>query len=435
MKARAPLRPRFGRALPFALVALALAIAFPLASGAPAAGTAQLAPSTGVLRICSGCSSYGLSDGSRYGYAILHTWDYGKIPQLKAANPGIKVLLYKDVAATVDYTCRNGSDDRMLPTGVGYCWASASHPDWFLRDASGNRISFCDYPHDWLMDVGSPEYEQAWLQNAVSDAKRYGFDGVMLDDVDEWMDNHMCGRTIAKYPTHASWAAATTRFMAAVGPGLTSQGLLVFPNVAIADYWTSAGLSYWDTWLSYSSGAVQEYYTKWSGSSSSWFTGLDWSSRQDYLRHTQAAGKVFIGITYAPKSDAHSQRYARGSFLLDWDGRSSSLVYQPTDPEAQDPYSSIWTTSLGPPIGTRYQVGVAWRRDYTGGTVIVNPSTGPVSVSLGGTFSMPDGTLRSSVTVPAADAALLVKASSGAPPPSGAALPASTSVPRSGRAD
>jgi hypothetical protein len=415
MGACPPSRPHARRRLLLTLAVLGI-MAFPLASGTPAAQSETiLAPSTGALRICTDCSNYGLSDGSRYSYAILHAWDYPKIARLKNANPRIKVLVYKDASASVSYACRNGTDDAMLPAGVGYCSTNTNHPEWFLKDASGSRIEFCDYSSTWLMDVGNPDYQRAWLQNTVADAKKYGFDGVMLDDVVESMDNHLCGKGIAKYPTDADWARATSSFMAAVGPGLKSQGLLAFPNVTIKDYWTSTGLAHWDTWLSYSSGAVQEYYTKWSKSSSSWFTDdggwhNDWSYRQAYLRRTQAAGKPYIGITYGPKSDAHSQRYARGSFLLDWDGGPSSLIYEPSDPEAQDPYNSIWTTSLGAPLGSRYQAGVAWRRNYAGGTVVVNPSTGPVTVSLGGTFAQSDGTLVSSVTVPSADAAVLVNA-------------------------
>jgi hypothetical protein len=404
------------------LLALAVTgiIASPLGSGAATAQPeAPLRPSTGVLRICSGCSDAGLSDGARYSYAILHAWEYRRIAQLKASNPGIKVLVYKDVAATVAYTCRNGTDDAMLPAGVGYCSANANHPEWFLNDTGGNRISFCDYPSDWLMDVGNPDYQRSWLERAISDAETYGFDGVLLDDVNEWMDLHLCGKMIAKYPRHEDWAGATSSFMAAVGPALKARGLLVFPNIAISDYWTSTGLAYWDEWVSNSSGAVQEYYTKWSKRSSGWFTDAgtktDWSYRQAYFRRTQAAGKTFIGITYAPMSDARSQRYARGSFLLDWNGGSSSLIYEPTDPEAQDPYSSTWTTSLGAPLGSRYKVGVVWRRDYTHGTVIVNPSTKAVPVRLAGTFALPSGMLVSRVKIPSADSAVLVNAATAVP--------------------
>ena len=55
--------------------------------------------------------------------------------------------------------------------------------------------------------------------------------------------------------------------------------------------------------MSYSSGAVQEYYSKGSHDSGGWFTDdggwhNDWSYRQAFFQRTQAAGKIFLGITY-----------------------------------------------------------------------------------------------------------------------------------------
>ena len=108
-------------------------------------------------------------------------------------------------------------------------------------------------------------------------------------------------------------------------------------------------------------------------------------------------------------------RYARASFLADWDGGPSALAFEPTTPEAQDPYNTVWTKDLGSPLAPRYKVGLAWRRDFTGGVVVVNPSTSQQTVALGGTYITLDGSQVTSVTLPSADATLLVP--SGAPPP------------------
>ena len=408
-----------------------------LTSGAPAAD--PFTPTTAAFRICSNCNQY-LGDGSRYEYVVLQSWESGLIPTLKAQNPNIKVLVYKNVSATFSYACSNGTDDASLPGGVGYCWSAVNKPDWFMTDTNGKRIEFCDYSGLWLMDVGDPDYQQQWLELVSADALAKGFDGVMLDDVDQNASAHLCSRTIAKYPTEASWSAATTSFMAAVGPELQRRGLLVLPNLMIRNWWESSGIALWDTWLGDSSGAVQEYYTKWNYNSSGWLTDdggwhNDWSSRQEFQRRTEAAGKVFIGLTYSPASDARSQRYARASFLADWDGGPSALAFEPTDPDHQDPYTGTWTADLGTPLGPRYKVGLAWRRDFTEGTVVVNPSTSPQTVDLGGAFSLQDGSTVTSVTLPSADAAILRLAtgsspsSSSPPPPPPPPPPAPTSAP------
>jgi hypothetical protein len=206
----------------------------------------------------------------------------------------------------------------------------------------------------------------------------------------------------------------------------------VMPNIFIANWWQSEGIAAWDSFLSSSSGAVQEYFTKWSMDSGQWFTddgGLhnDWTYRQEFLKRTQAAGKIFVGLTYAPATDLRSMRYARASFLADWNGGPSALAFEPTTPETQDPYNTAWAKDLGPPLAPKYKVGLAWRRDFTGGLIVVNPSTSQQTIALGGTYTTLDGNQVTSVALPSADATLLVR--SGEPPP--AAPPANTVLPTS----
>ena len=394
-----------------------------LASSSPAAQSAgSFGPTTSAWRICTGCSDYGLDDGTRYTYVILHSWEADRIAQLKSSNPNLKALEYKDASLTASYSCKNGVDDALIPTGVGYCYSDKNHPEWFLTDPAGNRIQSCSWSSLWLMDVGNASYQQAWLDNVATEAKARGFDGVMLDDVNQSQTGHLCGRTIAKYPQAADFTAAMSSFMAKVGRGLSSRGLLVMPNIFIANWWDSSGIAAWDTFLSNSSGAVQEYFTKWGTDSGQWFTDdggyhNDWTSRQEFLRRTQAAGKIFVGLTYAPSTDLRSMRYARASFLADWNGGPSALSFEPTTPEQQDPYNSLWTKDLGSPLGAKYRVGLAWRRDFSGGVIVVNPSTSQQTVGLGGTFSTLSGQLVTSVTLGTADAAILMPSGAPSPPP------------------
>ena len=400
----------------------ALVLAMPLVGGVDVAGgraTTETAPTIGALRICSGCSSYGLSTPRLFSYVILHSWQARLIPQLKSANPALKVLLYKDAAVTVSYACTNGLDDAKLPVGVGYCWAGANHPEWFLADTTGARIEFCDYKGAWQMDVGSAAYQQQWLDNVLADLRSAPWDGVMLDDVNQSETWHLCGRTIAGYPTEAQYSAATESFLAKVAPALRGAGFLALPNIALDDWWTRAGIARWDRWVSYGSGAVQEYFSKWGHEASRWLTddGVhnDWSGRQALFARTQAAGKIFIGISYAPSDDLLSMRYARASFLLDWAGGTGALIFEPTTPEAQDPTFPAWTADLGSPTGARLKVGVAWKRTFAGGVVVLNPSPSSVqTVDLGASYTLPDGSTGSTVTVGPTDAVLLRAAS--APP-------------------
>ena len=241
------------------IVAAALVILVLSGPGAQHAARAAATPQVdiGTLRICTGCAQSG-GDLSRYGYVILNSWDAPLLPALKAANPGLKALVYKNLSFTVAGACSGGVDQQRLPAGVGYCDANANHPDWFLKDPSGQRLNSAYFTGSWMMDVGNPAYQAKWLSNVLADVHAGGWDGVFMDDTDADMSWHLDGRMIAKYPTSAAWRAATRSMLAVVGPGLTSAGVLAVPNLSTpwaSDYDAQAT---WQDWIQFTSGAAQE---------------------------------------------------------------------------------------------------------------------------------------------------------------------------------
>ena len=396
------------------LLAAALAL-LALPGGRAARATGNPEASIAALRICTGCAQSG-GDLSRYKYVILNSWDAPMLPALKAQNPGLKALVYKNLSFTVSYGCQNGQDLPYQTTGVGYCDADQHHPDWFVTDAAGNRLNSSGYPQAWIMDVGNPAYQAKWLQNVLADVRAGGWDGVFMDDTDADMGWHLNGRTMARYPTAASWRAATRSMLANVGPGLTSAGFLAVPNLYTpwaADYDAQAT---WRDWLQFVSGGAQEYYSKWGSGSSGWFSGNDWTFRQGFQAATEQASKIFLGITYAPSGDTRTMSWARANFLLfDNPANNGALVYELSNPENQDPYSPVWAQDVGTPSGDRFQAGSAWRRNYSDGTVVVNPTAATVTVQLGGTYYRDDGTATTSVTLGPTSGAIL--RSQGPPPP------------------
>jgi Hypothetical glycosyl hydrolase family 15 len=388
----------------------ALVAAFALFGATRATSAGAATAGVGALRICTNCASTG-GDLSRYRYVVLNARDAGSIAALKAKNPSLKALLYQNAAATYAYACHGGTDDPLLPAGVGYCAAAEQHPEWFLKDTTGAPVEFCDYPGTWQMDVGSSSYQDAWVASVAATLKRDGWDGVMIDDVNSTERYHLCGKTLAAYPTDASYEAASRRFLARVGPMLTSQGLLALPNINY-DCWEACFSSF----IQYTSGAVREWWSKNSTGYSGQYTDSGWNWSDSFLRLTQQAGKIFIGITYAPSDDVRSMRYARASFLLDWNGGPSALVFEPTGGPT-DPWNAEWTADLGAAQGARYQVGSAWRRDFAGGTVVVNPtSASSATVALGRTYVRADGSAVTTVTLAPATAVILRTTTVTAPP-------------------
>ena len=97
-------------------------------------------------------------------YVILNSWDAPLLPALKAANPGLKALVYKNLTFTVAYGCSNGVDSRNSPPASATATRARTIPTGSYRPA-GRRLNSSGFPQAWLMDVGNPGYQAKWLSN------------------------------------------------------------------------------------------------------------------------------------------------------------------------------------------------------------------------------------------------------------------------------
>ena len=410
-------RRRFARKGPYCLLLLALATVG-LVVGASESPSAHAAgsdpPGVAALRIGSNDMA-NPGDLSQYRYVIMQASEWARIPALKAANPRVKVIAYEDMSLSTAWSCTNGVDDAFPASGLGYCASSTSHPSWFLTDTSGQRVMSAWYSGDWFMDIGSTAYQNAWAAAVVSMLRTKGFDGVMLDDANSDPTGPLGGRTLAKYPTPQSYADATSGFLQNVCGQVRAAGFLTLPNVQ-----ASSSRAVRDQWAGYCDGTVKEYWVKWGSSTNLQKTGADWADDLAQLEDADAAGKIMIPIVYTPMNDERDMTFARASFLLAWNGSSSSALIR--DVPGATPWSSAWTASVGSPLGPRRQVvGGVWRRDFTGGTVLVNPDpASTVTVPLGGTYTDASGASVTSVTLGPASGSILagqVRAPTTAPAP------------------
>jgi hypothetical protein len=83
----------------------------------------------------------------------------------------------------------------------------------------------------------------------------------------------------------------------------------------------------------------------------------------------QGLGKQFYPIEWGALTDTTKSSYLKGSFLLDWNGGQSALVYSSNYVSTTDAWNPAWTADIGQPSAAKFQVGVGWRRNYTAGTV------------------------------------------------------------------
>ncbi len=305
-------------------------------------------------------------DGAgRYRIIVLQESMARILPDVRASNPDARILAYQKVGGMR----ADGGDNPS--TGVQVHEADGLHEGWFLHDAAGERLIYCDYPEVWAADIGDPDYQQRWLDNVRERLLRDGFDGVMMDDVNTFPGHCLGsqGTPIAEYETDQAYGDAVVEFMEAVGPALIDAGLLVAPNIAL-NPWEDVMRAQALAIAPNTTHVTREYWMRWDDSEN--FTGPNWESTLTFYEDVEALGVGFLALTYGPGAEGalQGQRYGRASFLLAWDGEADSAWGYLDD--QVDPWTDEWAIDPGLPTDSRLADGVGWRRAYTGGTVLVN---------------------------------------------------------------
>jgi putative glycosyl hydrolase-like family 15 (GHL15) protein len=267
------------------------------------------------------------------------------------------------------------------------------------------------YPGNYVADVGSSGYQQAWIANVLGYLGQHpGIAGIFIDDV-LYDLKPLAGTEAAKYPTRQQWAAAQLSFVEAVGTAFRAQGYYVALNASgyvpgdpDSDTGTNT-VAWWEELGPYVDGLMNEYYMETSNgtdqpraSGDAW--DQNWDGWQRLVQTAQSMGDDFYGVMYGPADDTGAMTYGKASFLLDWNGGGGAFMYGIGSPSGSDPTSSAWTTDIGKPVEDKEQVGVGWMRTYTGGAALVNPSpTDAQTFQLNGRYVTPSGSTVTSVTL------------------------------------
>lgn len=379
---------------------------------ASAAGTPI--PGTGIYVLGGRLS--GVSSPGSFSVVVGDSADAGSLASL----PGRGLAYFAGTDVNVNWS-----------TGVPYSQAVAN--GWLLTSSSGSLLTNLGTAGNYIGDVGSSAYQQAWIANVLSYLSAHpGIDGIFIDDV-LYDLKPMTGVEAAKYPTQQQWAAATLSFVQAVGSALHAKGYYLAVNASgyiPGDANSDSGantVSWWQQLGPSVDGLMNEYYQETSNgtnqlraSGSSWTE--NWDGWQRLVSTAQAMGKDFIGITYGAPGDTNQMTYGKASFLLDWNGGGSAFMYGTTD--GSDPSNAAWMTDIGQPLAAKQQVGVGWQRSYSGGIALVNPSpTSSQTFQLPGSYRTANGTTITSLTLQPTTAAILTGTTSSA-----TAAPATTTT-------
>lgn len=358
----------------------------------------------------------------RNSYIVLQAWDTARARQIKAANPGTTVLMYQNFSAMA----KGAGPSGLYSSGVGMEQADTAHPDWFLKNAGGARLTEGDYSWLYMADIGNAGYQSAWADNVVSRLSGGPFDGVFMDDVNTTAKYHTDPTKIARYPNDAAYQQATRSMLASVYPRLRAAGKLAIANIGS---WTE-NPSVAADWLQFLDGGQDEMFAKWSKTPGVGYRPtIDWKIQLGEIATTESMGKRFLAVTQSGNGDAQAQRYGWASVLMAAQGRSA---YLSTDVYSGDPnWLPEYDAAVGDPTGPMTSLGNgAYARTFTNGLVVVNPGTASASVRFGGTYSGSGLTNATSATLAPDTALVLTKGDRPVDAP--VSTPSAPGVPSSG---
>lgn len=377
---------------------LSAALTLGLASAARAAAVSHTYP---ALDTAAATADYSQAS-NRNAYVILQAWETERMQELKAQNPSLKVLVYKNLGFAAE------ARSPLSSTGV----ATQEAPDaWFLKNLQGQRIASNGYNWLWAMDVGSPEYQQRWYENVSRELETQGWDGVFIDDPNPTMKYTYDPSQVAKYPNDAAYSAAMGSALAYIGPKIQAGGKLAIANFAPwVEYKSTC-----NSWLQYLSGALDEMFVKWSRNTGEGYRSeAQWNVQLEEVKYAAAQGKQFIGFTQGSPGETAAARFGYGTVLLGTNGTASFAFAANYTSETWFPE---YEYELGNPTGAEVrETGGVHRRLFENGLVLVNPTSSSRSVSFGGTYSGSGLNGATSATMEPHTALILTGSQDPAPP-------------------
>ena len=313
----------------------------------------------------------------RHGFVILHAWQQDRMQALKAANPGLKVLLYKNLSFS-NYMRNSG----FSAVGVPAADADRDHPEWFLLNTSGERFTSSSYGWSWAMDVGSPSYQQRWADNVIAELRSQGWDGVFMDDTNPTMKFHYNPSAIAKYASDEAYSAATRSALATIAPRVRAAGKLAIANIGSQAGYPAAARD----WLQFLDGAMDEMFLKWGNTPGTGYASTSrWRAQLEALKLAERDGKFYLAITHSSATDQSAARYGYATMLLGSEGRGHFAL-------AADYTNETWFPEydyqLGEPLGpSTVDSNGLHRREFARGLVLVNPTGSVKQAEFGGAYS------------------------------------------------
>lgn len=307
---------------------------------------------------------------------------------MKAANPDLRVLVYLNAA---------------------FVASGSAYPEhWYAHDAQGQRVRSTKWGN-FLMDLSRSKWASevaALCQQTLADT---GYDGCYLDMLGTAPLNPGYTTSLPIDPrtgkvwTDKAYMTATAKIAETVRSvsGRYTAGNGLGPG---ARYFATDGSSSAPLLDSLDAGHSEVWLRNATDSADKFKNEVSWKRDVDMLVDAGAAGETVLAMTKLWSEATSEQvdrwhRYAVASFLLGTDGRARFTFTDDrsmASAASSHPYDQV---DVGTPEGAFAKVDGVYRRSFTKGLALVNPTTSTVTVALGRTYADLAGVTRTSLTM------------------------------------
>jgi len=332
---------------------------------------------------------------THYAVVVLNSWEVTAMRRLKTLNPAIKVLTYKCLSSTRNYSGAvvNGKDAKYLPSGLGYV---ASKPEWFALDTSSRRIQWNGYPGHWQMAVWESAYQDAWVANVLAEVKREGWDGILADNDMyslQWYSSARLKGTASPSATDKVIRDGLAVLVGKIGTACNAAGKIFVPN--ISESHVQAG-----RWAEHSRyGGMEENFAMRQPNGILSFFGTEIN---EVIAQAKAGTSWQLLLTHKNSTLDETTGFACAALVAG----TKTCWYAPTTGDySRADWSALQDRDLGAPTGNAVkQSSGLWSRSFTRGWVVVNPTNKKISVTPPRNLFNPDGTIATVRTLDIGDA-------------------------------
>jgi hypothetical protein len=302
-----------------------------------------------------------MSEQAKWNFQVLQ----GNFPEDATAlkTLGVKVIRYCHPA-----TYRDSEVD-----AIGHL----DHERFFLRDINDTVIKryYNGEENGTFVDIGLLEYQKLSAEFLIRTCQEQGWDGVLFDEVNEFMEWAGYNIRPKKYPTDYSFQTkAWLPYVKYVSEALKVAGLKVYANIAFDgeyDYWARNILDNVD-------GTLHEFFIGREGitNTASW---ENWGYRIQYpwMKYNEEKGKESLYQVRTTKPEI--VEYALATLLLGVnEDTKAKFAWATGEPGIVE--SHKWhpifdkVAKIGKPGPLTVSLDNIYKREFSNGYVIVNPS-------------------------------------------------------------